>query len=276
MIDRFIDGYAAGLTPNPCIDCNRYIKFERLYDRAELMGCDYIATGHYARIVREGERYLLKRALDPTKDQSYVLYSMTQRQLSHTLFPLGEIKKTEVRELAAASGFINADKPDSQDICFVPDGDYAAAIERLSGRCFPPGNFVDREGRILGRHAGIIRYTVGQHKGLGVSLGSKRYVCLIRPESGDIVLGDREELGRRELTVSDFNWISGEAPTGEIRCSVMTRYRRAEQTATAYMDGDGTVRIVFDEPCYLASPGQAAVLYDGDVVLGGGRIERFS
>ena len=170
VIDRFTSAYACGQTPNPCIDCNRYLKFERLYERAQLMGCDAVVTGHYARIGQEGGRWVLKKALDASKDQSYVLYSLTQEQLAHTRLPLGEFEKTDTRRIAEELGFFNARKPDSQDICFVPDGDYAAFIERTTGKTYPEGNFVDEQGNVLGCHRGIIHYTIGQHRWLGIDL----------------------------------------------------------------------------------------------------------
>lgn len=272
VIRKFIDCYERGITPNPCIDCNRRMKFGDLYERARVLGCDFIVTGHYARIEHDGERYLLKKALDCTKDQSYVLYSLTQELLSHTLFPLGELQKTEVRKIAEESGFVNAAKPDSEDICFVPDGDYAAVIEAHTGKKYPEGSFVDRHGNILGRHRGIIHYTVGQRKGLGISSSEPMYVCKISPDSGDIVLGGKDELLSREADVSDFNWISGEAPTGELHCRAKIRYRKPEEWARVIPTGKDSVHIIFDEPQRAVTPGQAAVLYDGDTVLGGGTI----
>ena len=192
VIDKFVDSYCRGMTPNPCIDCNRYMKFDKLFERAEILGCDHIATGHYARIEQEGEHFVIKKARDENKDQSYVLYAMTQRQLAHTLFPLGELSKPQVRRLAEESGFINASKPDSQDICFVPDGDYARVIELHTGEKARPGDFVDSAGNVLGRHEGIIHYTVGQHRGLGLSLPEKRYVCRICPDNNTVILGGAE------------------------------------------------------------------------------------
>lgn len=274
VIGKFIDSYRSGRTPNPCIDCNRCMKFDKLFDRAELLGCDHVATGHYARIEEENGKFVLKKAVDLSKDQSYVLYAMTQKQLAHTLFPLGALHKTETRKLAEESGFWNAAKPDSQDICFVPDGDYAAAIERLTGEMSKPGNFVDCQGNVLGRHEGIIRYTVGQHRGLGLSLPEKKYVCRICPEDNTVVLGGLNELYSGGARVSDMNWISGEAPEQAIRCKVKTRYRQTEQWAEVTPLSDGGAEIRFDAPQRAVTPGQAAVLYDGDVVLGGGTIEQ--
>ena len=267
----FADGYMHGLTPNPCIDCNRYMKFEKLFERARILGCDCIATGHYARIVRSGDRYVLKKALDETKDQSYVLYFMTQWQLAHTLFPLGDMRKSETRAMAASCGFVNALKPDSQDICFAPDGDYAAAIERCTGRSPEPGCFVDTGGNILGSHKGIIHYTVGQRRGLGIAAGKRKYVCRVCPEDNTVVLGDSCDLRGRDAEAGAVNWISGEAPDSAFRCKVRIRYRHQEQWAEV-TPRDGGVHIRFDEPQRAITPGQAAVMYDGDTVLGGGVI----
>ena len=271
VIDRFVQSYEEGRTPNPCIDCNRYMKFDKLYERAKLMGCEYIVTGHYARIEKEDGKFFLKKALDETKDQTYVLYTLTQDQLAHTMFPLGDLTKRTVRNIAEKNGFINANKPDSQDICFVPDGDYASVIEKYTGRICMPGNFVDTEGNIMGRHKGIIHYTLGQRKGLGIAAGKPVYVCEIRPQTREVVLGNPEDLMSRDVYVSDFNWISGNAPGGRIRCTAKVRYRQSEQPAVLSVEGD-IVHIVFDQPQRAITPGQAAVVYDSDVVLGGGTI----
>lgn len=272
VIEKFVQSYQRGITPNPCIDCNRYMKFSKLFERADLLGCDYVVTGHYARIESDGQRFLLKKAADPAKDQSYVLYTMTQNQLAHTLFPLGELCKSDTRRIAEENGFLNADKPDSQDICFVPDGDYASVIELHTGQKSVPGHFIDKTGRILGTHRGVIHYTIGQRKGLGLSLPEPLYVCEIRPNENTVVLGKSQDLFHREAMVEDFNWISGEPPHGSVRCKAKIRYRQPEQPATAYVLEDGCVRLIFDEPQRAVTPGQAAVLYDGDVVLGGGTI----
>ena len=212
VIDKFVSEYLRGFTPNPCIDCNRYMKFDKLFERADILGCDCIATGHYARIEFDGEKYLLKKAADLSKDQSYVLWNMTQRQLSRTLFPLGELNKSETRKEASRFGFINAEKPDSQDICFVPDGDYGKIIEKYTGKKSEKGYFISSDGKILGEHNGIIRYTIGQHRGLGVSLGSKYYVTAINAADNTVTLGTNEDLMSRVAVVGDFNWISGSAP----------------------------------------------------------------
>ena len=274
VIKKFASAYLAGQTPNPCIDCNRYMKFDKLYERARLLGCDKIATGHYARIEFDGEKYLLKKARDESKDQSYVLYMLTQEQLAHTLFPLGELIKSETRAIAEASKLTNAQKPDSQDICFVPDGDYAAAIERLSGKTSAPGNFIDTDGNVLGTHRGITHYTIGQHRGLGLALPERRYVCKIDAGSGTVTLGSDTELYSREVLVHDFNWISGEAPSGPIRCSAKIRYRQPEQAANVEPLSENEALIRFDTPQRAVTPGQSAVLYDDDTVLGGGIIVR--
>lgn len=273
IIDKFIDSYRRGLTPNPCIDCNRYMKFEKLFERASELGCELIATGHYARTEESGGRYLLKKAVDASKDQSYVLYSLTQEQLRRVRFPLGGLTKDEVRRIAEENGFVNAKKPDSQDICFVPDGDYAAFIE---SRCptLGVGDFVTPGGRVLGRHKGITHYTIGQRKHLGISVGEPIYVVSIDPDDNTVVLGDESRLFGTVAHVEDFNWISGEAPDEPIRCKAKTRYRQTEQPAVAVAEPDGSVTVTFDEPVRAITPGQSCVLYDGDVVLGGGVISR--
>lgn len=270
IIGKFVSAYENGITPNPCIDCNRYMKFDRLYERARVLGYDHIATGHYAQIEEKDGVYFLKKAVDPAKDQSYVLYSLAQEQLAHTLFPLGGLCKEQTRELARAGGFLNADKPDSQDICFVPDGNYAAAIERFSGKAAEPGNFVDESGRVLGQHRGIIHYTIGQHKGLGLYSHEKRFVLRIDAVSNTVVLGEEERLFRRNAAVKEINWISGVAPAAPVRCAVKIRYRQKEQPATLTPVGETCAELLFDEPQRAITPGQAAVFYDGDVVLGGG------
>lgn len=272
IICKFIRSYECGQTPNPCIDCNRYMKFDKLRERAEILGCDFVVTGHYARIYKEGGKYVLKKALDASKDQSYVLYNLTQDILAHTLFPLGELEKSKTREIAEKCGFINAQKPDSQDICFVPDGDYARVIELNTGKTYKEGDFIDKNGKILGKHRGVIHYTIGQRKGLGISAATPLYVCKIDVRSNTVTLGDDSDLYSDTATVDDFNFISGEKPTGPFRCAAKVRYRQKEQPATAYPDGSGRVKIVFDAPQRAITPGQAAVLYDGDVVIGGGTI----
>ena len=273
VIDRFVNEYLNGRTPNPCIDCNSYMKFDKLLRRAHELECDKIVTGHYARIEKRGDRFLLKKALDPSKDQSYVLYRLTQEQLAMTIFPLGEMEKTETRRIAEECGFVNSHKRDSQDICFAPDGDYAGVVEAITGERCPEGDFIDVNGKVIGQHRGIIRYTIGQHKGLGGNYPDRMYVLGVDPERNTVTLGTEEKLFSRELTVREFNWISGEAPREKVRCSAKIRYRHKEQPAEAEPLPDGRVRIVFDEPQRAITPGQSAVIYDGDEVLGGGIIE---
>lgn len=272
VIDPFVESYLSGQTPNPCIACNRYLKFSELYARARDLGADVLVTGHYARVVQTPDGYVLKKGLDPTKDQSYVLYTLTQEQLAHTYFPLGELRKSEVRELAAELGFVNAEKPDSQDICFVPDGNYADVVQRVSGHKSTPGNFIDTAGHVLGQHRGIMHYTIGQRKGLGLAFPEPRYVCAIDAGANTVTIGTVDELNRWSLVAQDFNWMSGMTPTSPVRCAAKTRYRQVEQMAWAQVQDDGTVAVTFDEPQQGIAPGQSVVLYDGDVVLGGGTI----
>ena len=272
VIDRFISAYEHGATPNPCIDCNRYLKFERFYRRALELGCDCVVTGHYARIEEENGRFLLKKALDPSKDQSYVLYAMTQDQLAHTRFPLGAYSKEQIRQIAADHGFLNAKKHDSQDICFVPDGDYAQVIESYTGKTYPPGNFTDREGHVLGQHRGMIRYTIGQRKGLGLALPEPMYVCEKRMADNTVVLGRNADLFTRDLDADDCNWIAWDVPPETFRVKARVRYQQREQWATVTPTGENTFHLTFDEPQRAITLGQAVVLYDGDTVVGGGTI----
>lgn len=272
IIDKFVATYEKGMTPNPCIDCNRYMKFDKLYERAKVLGCEYIVTGHYARIRKTDEGYQLLKAIDETKDQSYVLYQMTQEELARTKFPLGELNKKEVRRFAEENNFINANKPDSQDICFVPDGDYVSALKRFSGKEYEAGNFVDKEGTVLGKHKGIVAYTIGQRKGLGIAADRPLYVCELDVEMNQVVLGSNEELFSKTAHVCDVNWISGNTPTQPLRCNVKLRYRMKEQPAIIYPGENNTAHIEFDEPQRAKTAGQAAVFYDGDIVLGGGII----
>ncbi len=274
VIDKFNDAYIRGLTPNPCIECNRCLKFDSLLRRAREIGCGYIATGHYVRrrFDEKTGKYLLLKGLDQSKDQSYVLYGMTQYQLEHTLFPVGELTKIQTREIAEQFGLVNAHKPESQDICFVPDGDYASFIERDTGRSFPEGDFVDIDGNVLGRHKGIIRYTIGQRKGLGIALGKPAYVVEKDVARNRVVLGNNEDLFTDTAAAENFNWISGQAPDAPIRVRARVRYNQKEQPAVLYPESGGRVRAVFDQPQRAVTPGQALVCYDGDIVLGGGEI----
>lgn len=272
VIENFVKTYEEGGTPNPCIVCNRYLKFKMMLDEAEKLFADYVATGHYARISCEKGWYYLKKAADCDKDQSYVLYSLTQHQLKHTLFPLGEYTKSQIRDIASEQGFLNADKKDSQDICFVPDGDYASFIESYRGKACPSGDFIDKDGNVLGRHNGIIRYTVGQRKGLGIAFGKPVYVVDKLADKNAVVLGDNDELFTRELIASDFNWLIPD-PDSEIKCLTKVRYNMKEQPAMAYKLSSEKVKIVFDVPQRAVTKGQSAVLYIGDTVIGGGTID---
>ncbi len=274
VISRFVSAYENGFTPNPCIDCNRYMKFEKLYKIGREKGYDYIVTGHYAAIKynKKTGRYELKKAKDNTKDQSYVLYSLTQEQLSHTLFPLGEFTKAEIRQIAEQSGFLNAQKKDSQDICFVPDGDYAAFIENYTGRKYPEGNYIDTSGTVLGKHKGIINYTIGQRRGLGIALGKYMYVLSKNAADNTVVLGDESELFYKNVLVKDVNLISVAEIKEPIRAKVKLRYKHTEQPATLIPNNDGTLAVCFDEPQRAPSAGQSAVFYDDDTVIGGGII----
>lgn len=274
VIDRFVDTYEKGATPNPCIDCNRYLKFDRLYKRAKVLGCDKIVTGHYARTEqREDGRYLLKKAKNTAKDQSYVLYFLSQEQLAHICFPLGEYEsKDEIRSIAEKYGFVNAHKGDSQDICFVPDGDYVSFIEHYTGKTYPCGNFCDREGNVLGEHKGVIGYTIGQRKGLGIALGKPVYVCGKCVGTNTVYLGGNEELFSRELTAKNINLIPFDRIEGGMRLFAKIRYNQKEQPCTVVQTDDDTIKITFDEPQRAITKGQAVVLYDGEIVVGGGVI----
>ena len=278
VVRPFCDAYLAGRTPNPCIDCNRFLKFEALQKRRREMGLDYVATGHYARRRWDEAtgRWQLLRASDPVKDQSYVLYHLTQDTLAHMLFPLGELTKDEVRELARAHGFVTAEKPESQDICFVPDGDYAGFIEGHcgAGAAFEPGEIVNREGRVLGEHAGLIRYTIGKRKGIGVAAREPLYVVGKDASANRLVVGFKDELLSSGVVACDVNLISGGVLEGPRKVQVKTHYRQRPVLATAEQTGPDELTVTFDEPQRAAAPGQAAVLYEGDVVLGGGTIAR--
>lgn len=274
VMDVFAAEYAAGRTPNPCIECNRELKFGALLERALTLGYDYIATGHYARLdydERSG-KYRLLRGRERRKDQSYVLYQLTQHQLSHLLLPVGDHDKEDIRALARQAGLDNADKGDSQDICFIPDGDYTAFLRR-QGVAMTEGDFVDSAGRVLGRHKGLPCYTVGQRKGLGVAAGKHVYVLSKNGADNTILLGDDEELFSPALTASRVNWISGETPTAPFRCAAKTRYSQTEAPCTVYPLPESGMRVVFDQPQRAITAGQAVVLYDGEEVLGGGTIE---
>jgi len=273
VVDSFIQCYEQGGTPNPCVNCNRYLKFDILLQRAQQAGYDYIATGHYAKIrCNEDGRYLLYRAQDDSKDQSYFLACLTQEQLAHTKFPLGELSKAAVRKIAEEQGFLNARKRDSQDICFIPDGDYVSFIKRYTGKDYPAGNYIDLNGKVLGRHSGAICYTIGQRKGLGIALGAPAYVCSKDTDNNTVTLGSNEDLFRSCLRAGDWNWIPFPDLTEPIKVVAKIRYRHTPQPATVYPEENGFARVEFDEPQRAITPGQTVVLYDGDLVVGGGTI----
>ncbi len=274
VMEAFADCYEAGLTPNPCVVCNRHLKFGAFLQEAQKLGCDYIATGHYARIRRgENGRYQLCRAIDRAKDQSYFLYAMTQHQLAHTLFPLGELTKEEARKIAEAQGFINAQKRDSQDICFVPDGDYVAFLERWRKRAYAPGAFLDAQGKTVGTHKGAAAYTLGQRKGLGLAMGTPVYVCGKDMQANTVTVGPESLLFHDTLIARDVNWVSVPAQDAPFRATAKARSRMQDVPATVYPE-EGSIRVVFDAPQRALTPGQAVVLYDGDLVLAGGTIDK--
>ncbi len=270
VIDQFIDSYRCGMTPNPCIECNRHLKFTQLHQKARELQCDVVVTGHYARITKDEQGYHLLKGKDAAKDQSYVLYSMTQEQLAHTCFPLGDYTKDEIRRIAEEQGFFNAGKKDSQDICFIPDGDYRRFIEETTGQKSTPGNFVDQEGNILGTHKGYYCYTIGQRRGLGVSAPHSLYVVEIRPRKNEVVLGSNEDLFHSHLTADYFNWIEPVGPDEIIKARI--RYHQVEKEAAVRLLEDGKVEVDFLEPQRAITKGQSVVLYRGDAVVGGGRI----
>lgn len=275
VMDRFVWAYTHGRTPNPCIDCNREIKFGALLDWALDQGADAMATGHYARVRLDtpSGRWQLLRGADRRKDQTYFLYQLTQHQLAHLLLPVGDYDKPAIRDKAREAGLDNADKGDSQDICFVPDGDYVTFLQR-QGLTLTPGDFLDEAGRVLGRHRGLPCYTIGQGKGLGVAVGRHVYVLEKDRDRNAIVLGDDSALYASSLLASHVNWISGQIPAMPVRCAAKTRYSQVETPCTAYPLPDGGLRVVFDQPQRAITAGQAVVLYDGDEVLGGGTIEK--
>lgn len=301
VIDNFVSAYENGSTPNPCVACNRHLKFDKLYelgatdllhdisditgsedDSGSLLSTDphmdepplSIATGHYAIIEKSPSgRYMLRKGVDAGKDQSYFLYPLGQTQLARTLFPLGPLHKDEVREIAESQGLVTARKRESQDICFIPGGDYSSFIRGYTGHVYPPGDFVDTAGNVMGSHKGIINYTIGQRKGLGLALKKPAYVLDIDPAGNRVLLGDNDELFTRELTAEDFNWVSMAAPSSGIRASARIRYRHREAPCEVHPLSEDSVRIIFDEPQRAITRGQSVVVYDGDYVLGGGIIK---
>ena len=274
VVDNFIESYEQGDTPNPCIRCNKTMKFGVLLDKATELGCDHIITGHYARIEKDPEtgRFLLKKAVDENKDQSYFLACLNQEQLSRILLPLGGLTKAETRKIAQEQGFVTAKKRDSQDICFIPDGDYKSFMQRYTNKVYPGGDYLDLQGNILGRHQGAVGYTLGQRKGLGIALGEPAYVCAKDMENNTVTLGKNEDLFRSCLRAKDWNFMPFEELTGPMRVMAKVRYRHTPQPATVYPEENGYARVEFDEPQRAITTGQAVVLYHGDTVIGGGTI----
>lgn len=273
VIDYFINEYKSGRTPNPCIACNRYVKWEALLKRGEELGAHYIATGHYAQISElENGRYAIRHSATKAKDQTYALYNLTQEQLKKTLMPVGAYTKDEIREIAEKIGLQIAGKPDSQDICFVPDGDYASFIDRESGEKIPEGNFVTMDGTVLGRHKGITHYTVGQRKGLGLSLGYPAFVIEIRPETNEVVIGSHEDSLTFEVKATQMNYMAKASIEDGQRVFAKIRYNHKGGWCTVKNTGEDEITCIFDEAQRAVTPGQALVLYDGDYVLAGGTI----
>ncbi len=273
VIENFIETYENGGTPNPCIVCNKHLKFDAMMKKGEDLGIKKIATGHYANIEKQGDRYLLKKGTDLTKDQSYVLYCLTQKQLSRTVFPLGGLTKSQVREIAESIDFVSARKSDSQDICFIPDGKYAEFIEKFTNKKYPEGEFTDTAGKILGIHKGIIRYTVGQRKGLGLALPAPMYVKEKDIINNRVILCDNQSLFTKELEAENINFIPFDRLDGTLRVKAKTRYKHTEQWATLMQTGEDSFRLVFDEAQRAICKGQSVVLYDDEYVVGGGIIK---
>lgn len=274
VISRFVNGYLNGETPNPCIDCNRYIKFEQMFKIADEMNAKYVVTGHYARIEKDSNnRYLLKKGAFDLKDQSYVLYNLTQEKLSRTLFPIGEMKKEDVRKIAVENSFINSSKPDSQDICFIKDNDYVSFIEKRLGRKFEEGDFVDTKGNVIARHKGIIAYTIGQRKGLGIASTEPYYVIDKDIENNKVIIGRMQDQFRKSLVVKDVNLIVFDKLKNDLKCNVKIRYKHKETPARLIPIEGNRIKVEFSEPQKAVTKGQSAVFYDGEYVLGGGTIE---
>ena len=277
VMDQFVSEYERGRTPNPCVECNRRVKFGTLLDKAAELGCGALCTGHDARLDYDAPsgRWLLKTAIHPEKDQSYVLYCLNQSQLARSRFPLGGLSKEEIRAIAMEQKLINARKGDSQDICFIPDGDYAAFIRRYTGKDYPTGDFIAPDGRVLGRHEGIIAYTLGQRRGLGVSSANGRlYVTDIDPAANTVTLSGNEALFARTVEAERINFIPFDRLNAPMKVQAKARYRHKAENATAEQVGEDRIRVTFDRPQRAMTPGQAVVLYDGDVVIGGGTIDK--
>ncbi len=274
VIKDFIDTYMDGATPNPCIVCNRFLKFGKLLDLETESGADYVATGHYANIETDANgRYLLKKAADSKKDQTYMLWSLNQHQLSHILFPLGGLTKAEIREMGAENGFVNAHKSDSQDICFIPDGDYAAFIEKELGQKYPIGDYIDEDGKVLGKHKGMIHYTIGQRKGLGISMNKHIFVIKKNAADNTVTLADEDKLFSNKVVIRGINLIPFDKIEGRIRVEAKIRYSQSQSPAYAEQTGEDEITLTFDTPQRAAARGQSAVMYDGDIVIGGGIIQ---
>ncbi len=273
VMEDFVTAYEAGLTPNPCIRCNKTMKFGAMLEQAKALGCEFVVSGHYARVRRDEKtgRYLLCRGIDRAKDQTYFLACLSQEQLKHIRFPLGELTKEEVRAIAAQQGFGNAKKKDSQDICFVPGGDYVAFMKDYTGKTYPQGNYLDMTGKVVGTHQGAVSYTIGQRKGLGIALGAPMYVCRKDMQANTVTLGPNEALFSRALRAKDMTFFPFPALLSPMRVTAKTRHSQLEQGATVYPEEDG-VKVVFDQPQRAVTPGQAVVLYQGDIVIGGGTI----
>ena len=276
VMEPFVRSYESGQTPNPCIFCNKHIKFDYFLEKALELGCTHVVTGHYARIRFEeaSRRWLLYKAADQSKDQSYVLACLNQHQLAHTLLPLGELTKEQARAIALEQGFINAKKKDSQYICFVPDGDYVAFMERFTGKQYTPGDFLDLQGRIVGKHRGAVCYTLGQRKGLGLAMGAPVYVCGKDMQENTVTVGPNEALFAHSLIARDMNWIPFSALTEPMEVTARARYNQKEQKAIVTPLADGSARVDFLDPQRAMTPGQAVVLYQGDLVVGSGTISR--
>ena len=275
VMNKFIQEYKDGNTPNPCIDCNHYMKFQHLYQHARQLGCDVIVTGHYARAIyrEENGEYELHHGIDGNKDQSYVLFSLNQEQLKHTYFPLGDYTKEEIRSMADDLGLVNAHKPDSQDICFIEGGNYADFLEE-NGMTSIEGDFVNEEGEVLGKHLGYFHYTIGQRKGLGIAGANPYYVKRIEPESNRVIVGSKEELQVRRLLVDNLFWTSESARANEFYCNVRCRYHQALVNARVIVEDGGKCNVYLEEEVYGIAPGQAVVFYQGSRILGGGTIQK--
>ena len=274
MVDYFTSEYLAGRTPNPCNVCNRRIKWEALLSWARENGAQYLATGHYARIDRlENGRYAIRNSVTAQKDQTYALYNLTQDQLAHTLLPVGEFSKGEIRSIAAEQKLPVADKSDSQDICFIPDGDYGAFLEKEAGDRIPgEGNYVTKDGKVLGRHKGVTHYTIGQRKGLGIAMGHPVFVCGIRPETNEVVIGENEDIFSCDLVCGEVNYMGMEKGKEPPRCMAKVRYAHKGDMCSLETLSDGKIRVHFEQPVRAITPGQSVVFYDGEYVLGGGII----